>query len=310
MKFRQLPYRQPDHSRIVITSWFIALNEGDAELLAWDSRHSPVLDTWDAAASLTIGIEIALDVAGILADCQLPPTAALRAALLWESEGTTLRGCGSTAPIDGYLEQQNIALHLRLDGSRLSQSLEITPTIAVSAAVEAEDRFAPRLPGTILWNASRTITLGTSGMRFPIEMQDFSQAVNIFPAGASWFLDWDRESFDRPIHGGLRLYINHSNPIMKRAVTANGKAGEADSRVQEVVLFDAARSLITSALESENFADQLDAYSPGSIGNHIQNLIAALFPHESFQSLRTQWKFNRWLFDSRLQEAMRLFQKD
>jgi|GEM_PF-1314520 len=310
MKHRQPPYRQPDQSRISVTGWFIALNEGDAEPLMWENKYVPPLDTWDAAASLTVGVELALDVAGILADCQLPPTAALCAALLWESEGTTLRGCGTIIPIETHLAQQNVALHMRLDGSRLSQSLEITPTIAVSTALETTDHFAPRLPGTILWNSSRMITLGTSGMRFPIEMQDFSQAVNIFPSGASWFLDWDRESFDRPVHGGLRLYINRSNPVMKRAVMTNGKPNDADSRVQEVVLFDAARSLITSALESDDFSDQLNTYQAGSIGNHIQNLIAALFPHESFQSLRTQWKFNRWLFDSRLQETMRLFQKD
>jgi hypothetical protein len=308
MKFRQLPYRHPDPSRIIITSYYTALNDSPADPLEWESRHAHVLDSWDAAASLTVGVELTLDVGGILSDCRLPTTAALTAALLWESEGTKLRGCGSRMVVDCHLEQQQIKLVMRLDGSRLSQSLEVTPTVAVSAAVASPDRFAPRLPGTILWNSTRVIALGTEAARFPIEVQDFSQASNIFSPGASWFLDWDRQSFDSPLHGGLRLYINRSNPAVKRAVTAHGKPSEADSRLQEIIYFDTARSLITAALESEHFSDELDAYPPGSIGSYIQNLIAALFPQESLQSLKTMWEFNRWRFESMLQEALKLFQ--
>jgi len=310
MRFRQLPYYQPDSSRIVIGRAYIALNDGEADPLDWGNRHEYVLDIWDAAASLNVGVELMLDVSGILADCRLPRTVALTAALLWESEGTKLQGCAVRTAVNSYVDHQNIALTAQIDGSKLSKSLKIIPTIAVSALVDSRDPFIARQPGTILWNSASMIALGTDSARFPIELQDFSQASNIFSPKASWFLDWDRESFDSPLYGGLRLYINCSNPVVKRAVTAHGKISEADSRVQEIIYFDTARSLITSALESEHFSHKPGAYSPDSIGSYIQNLIAVLFPQESLQSLKTMWEFNRWRFESMLQEALSLFQAE
>lgn len=310
MKFRKSPYYQPNAERIHVLKWYAGLNHEDVEPLNWDETQETQFTEWDPAASLYVGLDLEVDITGIYADCHLSQETALNIALSWESEGTSLKGCASKVTIDGFTPQKEFQLRTTLNGQDLYRSVDIIPTIAVSRPAANADHFAPRLPGTILWNSSRRVILGTSGMRFPIEVQDFSEAANFFPAGAAWFLDWDREGFDRPVHGGLRLYINSSHPVIKRAVSFDGKQDEADSRVRETVMYDVARTLITSAFESETYESQLNVYAAASIGNHIQNLMKALFPYDTYASLKIQWKFNRWLFDSRFQEAIKLFQKD
>lgn len=297
-KILRLPYLLPNPERIEVVRWILVKGDTPEPL-------PKRLPDWDPAASIQIQIEISVDAQGIASDCSLHPDAELRLSGGWESSGTGLRRREKHVDLDLRHSRRSHILDMTIPGTLLDGSVSIHAELSLSSFSERAARISPWMAGSRLWQESQKIALRGEGARFPVDVVDFESSFTWLPPHAGWYLDWDRSSFDRPVLNSIRLHINSRHERVKRAVS---QSLEDDEPIRETISFDVAKSMITAALESEEFVENLGAYDEDTVGISIQRHLSALFPDfEYVEDIRDMYRQYPDRFNTLLQDRLKLF---
>lgn len=300
MKTSSPPYLRPYPERVQIREWLLIKDRQPVSL-------PELLPEWDSATNVSVNIRVEIDTHAILEDCNLSQDTNLRLIVSWESMGTGLRDCGSFMDLDTYLPRQSVVLEAHIEGALLASEVVISVSLLLSTPGESSGRFAPKLTGSLLWRSQRKILLEGTGTRFPVEMVDFAKSLSWLPENAGWFLDWDRSDFTRPVLGSVRLYINANHKRLKTAVTGTQ---ETDQTVRETVSFDIARTMIMTALDSEDFLENAERYANETVGAAVRRLIHTLFAGDTLFDLAEYRQQYPDRFECQLQDRLKFFWKD
>ena len=300
MKTSSPPYLRPYFERIEIKDWLLIKN-GSSSLLG------ELMPEWDTATNITIAINAEVDTYGILEDCKLSRSAQLRLVSSWESTGTGLRDCGNFVDLDTNLSNQSVLLEAQIEGAMLASEVVVGVSLLLMKVGMVTERLAPKLTGSLLWRNQRKIALEGTGTRFPVEMVNFSESFSWLPENAGWFLDWDRFDFTRPVLGSVRLYVNSNHQRLKAAV--NG-IKEIDQALREVISFDIARTMIMTALDSEDFINESEKYADETVGAAVRRLVNTLFPSKALHERAQYRKQYPDRFECDLQDSLQLFWKE
>jgi len=280
----------------------------DARAWTLGDRGEPIpegpIPGWDPSVDLTFNRNIRLDPASIRNDCDLPPTAPISVAVVWFCPATSLRS-GSYVPING---ESDLSLAALVPGSNLGHRLVLRTQVLLAGNASPVSALGPRLPGSVLWEDEIWVTLEGRGARFPMEWLEFGIS-GWLPPDAGWYLDWSPEEPDLPSMGSVRLLLNANHQSIREAVSAI-EPDEAQSLIRESIEFDVARTLVGGALDAEGFWPPGTNFAEGTVGASLAVLFAALYPNDSFESLRDRWRMDPQRVIVRLQAAFRLYRQN
>jgi hypothetical protein len=293
-----LPYLVPRRDRVQPGPWRMRVEALEAE-----ARE--LLHYWDPSMPLHLLRRLRVDISGVREDCGLAEGDRLRASIVWQSPGTTLRGCGDCVDLEEDSALGDVDLTLQLEGVRLADRIRVETQLVLARPATGQLALAPRRAGSILWRDETTVQLEGSASRFPMEWADFRDA-GWLPADAGWYLDWDRDDLNRPFLGGVRLFVNSAHETVRRAAGATHPL-PTERPIRDAMRWDVGRTLILGALANEDFVNDPRRYSEGSTGKVICNIIGASFPGESLESLRSRWRAEPFQFDCYLQDRLGLF---
>jgi hypothetical protein len=212
-----------------------------------------------------------------------------------------LRGRGDVIDLTPNHHFEQLYLRLDIDGTNLARSLELAVCLVLLQPDGNVQRFAPKLPGSILAKHTQTVLLEGEGARFPVEVIDF--APTYYPSDAGWVLYWDAENLHQTVLGDTRLYINARHKRVRRAVSENRTE---DYGIREAVRLDVARTLIIGALNNDDFVENPNAFAYGSVGAVVRNMLGLYFPDIPLTQLRDNSKHPQ-SFEPKLQERLRAF---
>lgn len=297
-RIRQRPYLTPLPERLVIEQWIQIIGEHQVPL---EQR----LPGWDAGSNIHVRCDLTVDVKGIFQDCRLERDARLRLALVWDSPGTKLRGCGNVLGFSSETSPMSVSLSATIEGKLLADKLNLSVKLLFVSGGSTQHQLIPRMSGSILLDlAPFRVQLEGDGARFPIELIDFT-ATN-FPAGAAWYLNWDADDLDQLLLGDVRLYVNSHNAKLASAVS--NPQSEAEG-IREAMRLDLAQTLIRGALENEAFIQNPDRYATGTIGAAVRAMIRLYFEGYELKSVREIARAPH-KFSATLQEKMKIFDHD
>lgn len=297
-RFKAFPYVLPQPEHIRTSAWLQRVGDEDVPL-------QEILPHWDPGSVLQLSVKGEANVGDIRSHCRLAPDDPLRAALLWHSLGTNLRGCGGFVDLDGTRSSLPFNLTLTLPGELLADRVRIEAQLILAGPGKSGSQLSARRPGSILWREEKMIILEGLASRFPIELIDFVES-SWLPEHASWFLDWDDSDLEQMALRSMRLFLNARNARVRRAAA---ESLPTDEPIREIIQFDVGRTMIIGALENEAFAQDPDhSYADGSVGSYARRLIRTLFPNENWEGIVHLYRQNRSRFECELQDRFRLFQ--
>ncbi len=298
VRVKAFPYALPQPEHIRTAEWLQQIGDEDVPL-------QEILPHWDPGTVLQLSVKVEVNVGGIRSDCRLAPSDPLRAAILWHSLGTNLRGCGSRVDLDGTQSPLLFSLTLTLPGELLADRVRVEAQLILAGPGKSGFQLSPRRPGSILWREEKMIILEGLGSRFPVELINFAES-SWLPANASWFLDWDDSDLEQMALRSLRLFLNAGHARVRRAAAESLPIDEA---IREIIQFDVGRTMIIGALENEAFAQDPDhSYADGSVGSYARRLIRTMFPNENWEGIVHLYRQDRSRFECELQDRFRLFQ--
>lgn len=290
-----LPYLRASDDRVRCSEWHL----GDASTGGLLGDHVP---GWDTNTDTILERRLRVDVDGLREDCRLPGDAPLRLVVTWHSGSTQTKGVEvvSELPQTGTLE---VDANVKLVGARLGGRVELTTSVVLVARLPKAPIRA-FLPGTVLWESTKTVRVEGSGSRFPMEALPFSTASHRLPSGAAWHLELDPDGLDLPVLGSVVLYLNQEHPAVQRMVA---EPNDPVSRMLESMLrFDVASQLVRSALASEEFRNRADPWPSDSVGRVMQKLLQSRFRRDSIDALSRQMCDEPAEFSSLLQARLGL----
>jgi hypothetical protein len=265
--------------------------------------------TWDPNTDIRARRDIVIHVAQLRKDCHLGPKARIRVQATWYSSASAVRGASLAL---GHFDTHESAgdnasgtLEMLVKGHVLSANIELRTQIVVLDA-DSRDKLAPTRPGSVVWSDSREILLEGCGARFPLELVTLPADEQY----AGWLLVVS-DDFDWPFLGGVRLYINTENEVVRAAITAT----ESDTRsalVRSAIYHDIGRQMIAKALSSEDFRRNYDrsavsTYLKGSVGHALWSLLKTFLPGQTAADLNQMRVASPAKFESMLQHKFRLF---
>jgi hypothetical protein len=283
----------------VCEPWVLA-HGGSSEALPAFLPH------WDYNSDLVLVRTVVVDVGGVRHDCSLNDGDPLRIAAVWRSTGTALRGClfRSDLPLGGGLH--SVSLFGEVPAKDLAGEVEVETHVLVPTARATAEPLSPHYAGSVLWTDAVTVVLEGNAPRFPVELVDFQTVLWAPHPDASWYVSWNRYDLDQPMLGSVRLFVNARHPRVVRAMSQDAQDGEARV-IRSAIYYDVGRSLIRAALNDDQFLENPEAFSPGTIGRAVARLLRFLFPTDSPTSVRSAMQERPEHFDSDLQAKLRLF---
>lgn len=294
-RIRKPPYLTPVPERFTVGDWVLISDESSEPLV-------DLFPTWEPAVSISAYVPVKIDILGVFEDCNLGLDAHLRLGAVWNSSGTVLRGCGDFIDLNPDNSKDELKLGVKVEGIKLAKSIDLGLQLILVAPSSQPKPFAPKLPGSILWQSQPcSILLEGEGARFPVEVIDFSHSI--YPDEAAWALHWDPHNLHQTILGDVRLYFNAKHDRVIQAVSGN-KPEDYDLR--EAIRFDVARSLIYGALNNEEFVENPDVFEDGSVGSAVQNMLRLYFPDMPVSDIYLSSE-QQQTFEPKLQAKLRAF---
>lgn len=262
MKVRQVtpPYLLPAMDAVTAAPWLLADGEPLPERLA----------NWDPATDLEVVREVTLNrdrliAAGLGEDTRVRLVATAR------SDLTRLRIVGAFTDVDlAAFEEGPRSVSLRAKGETLGGTVTLSTRLVWMSGFNPTP-LGPVRPGSELWGDEMRSILEGQAARFPVSAVSFSSLTSLDPA-ASWTLDWEPSRFEEPVMGAVRLLVNTDQPRVRASIVSEADIAGADA-VRAFVHFDVARTLITTALASEEFVERAESYPEGTVGRTIADLL-------------------------------------
>lgn len=285
----RFPYRMASDSSGA-ESW--QLVEG-ARRIPLPERHP----AWDASVDVRVGRRLVVDGRQLLERTGLRDGSRVRLVAGYDCE---------TARTRDFPFTQDLTLPSHFEGdveftvpaSELARSVSFVVGAILVDAKKPHPPFSARVPGSWLWREETPFQLEAEGERFPMEQIDFRASG--LPPEAAWYLEWDSDDWDRPIHGAMRLQFNATNDACARLL----ELPEDDPRHRlflATARLDVAKQLVIAALSSDDFVSRHHEFEEGSLGRNVRGLISLAFPGSSVDAVRTLMKQAPGKFHARLQ---------
>jgi hypothetical protein len=254
---------------------------------------------------------VVIDVAQIRKECHLGARARIRVQAIWYSSGSGVRGishppaCGHFI-VDGSADGKiSGTLEMLVTGEVLSASIEFRTQVVVIDP-DSRDPLAPARAGSVVWSDVKEILLEGSGARFPVELVELPPDQQ----HAGWLLNV-YDDFDWPFLGGVRLYINTENAVVRSAITA-AEVGATSALVRSAIYHDIGRQMIAKALSAEDFRKSYDGnpvctYPKGSVGHALWSLLRTFLPDKKAEDVNQMRIASPAKYEAMLQHSFRLF---
>ncbi|WP_029136588.1 hypothetical protein [Nakamurella lactea] len=284
-----LGYLRPREGVIRALSWLVSDGSGDTS----DLPES--MPNWDYQQPVHLVSIVEANLAAVLADSDLPATAAIRAHMQWHATGTGLRGAG--AAVD--LEDGSTTIDLRLPGDLLGGTLNLEIRVVLgSLGGPAVSPYSAQRPGAILWTTGRRTHLEGVGTRFPVTQLSFANTGIAGGRGAAWCLHLESADLVDSAAGSLRLFVNTDQEQVREYMRQH----ESPAAVQFTrnLRFAVQRHLLAIACEHDELDIAAD-YEAGSLGEFLAALVRQLFPGRDLYSLQSDLRRNPGEFEAELQ---------
>jgi hypothetical protein len=281
-------YLLPDPSRI--RTGPPVIQSGGRPVSGWS------IPDWHYLTDLSVEWSLEVDLQGLAQDCSLSPLAQIGALIAWRSGRTNLVGCGRLITLaDG----QNI-LDALLPGRELGGTVTLEVRMVLLETDFLAGEFAPRRPGSLLWQQDQKIILEGVGGRFPTLATDFSTVG--LPAGDAglWYLEITDSDLGTSASQALRLYLNKAHTCI-RDLLDNPAAAVSVATVR-FLRYDTVRQLLEVALSHEEFDDRAQ-YGQGTLGDVLAALLRLYLPGRNLSQLRTEYSLSHADIDAELLAA-------
>lgn len=261
------PFLTLPDGMVAVTPWSRVDTNGDADELG---DH---LAGWDYAVDLDLQRRVTLnrafnrDVLGIEPD-ELKLELVVR---IGTGPGTMPRRL-ATIFREPLLPDVPVPVDCTILGRGLSQRLVLETTIVLAAEAPTINRFAPVLPGAILWRDRVDLALEGQAPRFPMEIVSFSERFSGRPErSAPWLLHWLPGQLHRDFGGAVRLYLNHDHAVFMERFTA------ADPLTLQITLADVITQILSFAIAQDDLEELLADAEATSVAGHIATWLDLAF---------------------------------
>jgi hypothetical protein len=174
-----------------------------------------------------------------------------------------------------------VSVDCTIPGRGLAQRLLLETTIVLAAEAPIRNRFAPVLPGSILWRDRVDLALEGQAPRFPMEIVSFSERFSCRPErSAPWLLHWLPGQLHRDFGGAVRLYLNHDHAVFMERFTA------ADPLTLQITLADVITQILAFAIAQDDIDDLLADAEATTVAGHIVAWLDLAFPGSDLASVR------------------------
>ena len=193
------------------------------------------------------------------------------------------------------VHEDQVSKPVKIDSSgSFSVSLDVVPTRTggvlqlerqiVLLHADPKSALAPHQAGSVLWrDEERTnVVLQGDATKFPSEQVDFKH-IGLDPKGL-WVLRVDDTDLHRHFNGAVRLLLNKQHPKIEM-VTSGAETGEI-SLLLQVIQLEIASTLISHALENQEFVIDSEQYPGGSLGHNFSHLLRRVFEKEDLAQIR------------------------
>lgn len=241
--------------------WNIAV---DGQYL--DPNDTTVND-WQYFLDVDVSVHGRCDVDAILDAVGLPSNGILRFVLTARSSAP-----GVIASQPARLRDE-FAVSLRIPGSILGGTLELTGVIAVDFVPEGSKPLAPRRQGHWVYRTSKRLMLEGNAPRLPLLPVSFTDQGIEEANHSLWWLNILDHDLERPTNDCLWLWVNTDSLVIQRLLE---KPRDPESRVWAKVLqVDFVRMLLHLAMNEEQLELDVD-YPEGSLGTTLASVVRLL----------------------------------
>lgn len=252
------PYFVPEPDAIVWGPW--SLHDG----LGW-SELPEAVEGWDPAVDLQVARQVWVDPVRFRQQCGLDPDL-VAVVVSWTSSTTDMTE--SVPPVRLGVDGTAV-VEARLIGERLSGTLTLTSTISLVRQPEHHSAGMAAIPGSILAEDVRQLTLENVSSMFPVHEIDFAK-TRLSPA-ASWHLETSTE-LSAPFYANFRVLINKKDTELCSAVSRGAKDKRQQAILDELEA-GVSTLLLELALNLNAELEERDEWPLDSVGDILGRLV-------------------------------------
>ncbi|GLY31599.1 hypothetical protein [Kineosporia sp. NBRC 101731] len=251
-----LPYLVPTRDTVSWGSWELGEDESWVPLPA-------ELEGWDPGTDLFVRRSVKVDVLAFVKETALAPSH-VRVTASWTSSTTDMTDACSPVLLnaDGHAY-----LHFKMDGKRIAGVLTLRTTLTLAHPPQTSQLGVARIPGSVLAQDQRQVSLDGTPSMFPVHEVDFSGTP--LPPEASWHLETTTD-LDAPFYGTFQLLLNSRDKELSTAVR-NPKDKRQKALCDELQAGIAALMLELAVRERDDLLDR--TWPSDSVGEVLSRLL-------------------------------------
>ena len=266
-----------------------------------EERNATELQSWGRGNDVQVKAEFNVDLPSVIEDCDLPIEGSRLGTLLrWNCPATSIRGFGTTFPLDNGVNQ----LTAHIPGGRVSGTVAVElDVVLIENPVEDPASVAPKRPGSVLWSRKMRLHLEGIGSSVPTTSHDFVEVHDPDPR-AMWRIQLESDP-ELHVTRAVRVYLNTANKVTKTALD-NINSGNNLTRVtqmwQRFLDIDLRTHLVWSALgiAQERGLTQFEN-DEESYGQMLHGILSAYFPGQDHKTLLQQATSDPGMVTARVQ---------
>lgn len=259
----------------------------------------PSIDDWDPSRNLELRRTISIDPQMILQTSGLGVGSRVRLVAGWHCDATRTREfthllnvtLDDGAPFD-------VDMECSIEGHDVAVAVTLETRLVLLQAVDASPIAASDI-GASLWDDAFRVSLEGLASRFPAEWIDFSRAA--YPTEAAWYLDWSPDFPEYSVLGGIRLYLNSSQPKLRTILEGDGPDA---ALLRQTMRLEIARQMLAGGLTSEVFVENAETFEEETVGAAIRRLVNVVFIGDSIQAARDLMRRDPGRFEAQLQAQL------
>lgn len=250
------------------------VGDSDAPLHPADS----ILEHWDYARDLRLGLELKLDIQTVAKELDIPAEELKLTVRLTAGTGTGQMPRSRITVAESILEDGSTSCMLRGDvvAGYLSGRLLLEATVMLAEPPATPGQLSPTLVGARLWELRKDILLEGGGeSRFPIETRSFrawEYLQSKLHQNSPWFFYWRPGAWNADFSAVTCLYINSDHLGLEERVV------EGDPLTLQAIMADVMSQLIEYALNTDDAGAFEEDWDDGTLGGQLRNWSELAFP--------------------------------
>jgi hypothetical protein len=213
------PYLVPRDDTVVWEPWELRDD-------AWVELPNEI-DGWDTGTDLVVRRLVRVDVDRLRSETHLDPKDVV-VTVSWTNSSTGMRDAVARSALPG---NGICSIEATLPGARVSGIITVRTALCLGRRNDSTAPGVARLPGSVLAENVRNLTLERDQQAFPVGEVDF--AATRLPAEASWHLETSTD-LTAPFFGAFRVLINRRDTELCKAVSRGVKDRRQQALLEEL----------------------------------------------------------------------------